>query len=86
MYCGPECRDEAQKTYHPYECGITEIIHQAQIGGWALAYRALTTNRLQYFLDQKDTFLSHDEQFGSENNVDEVLHPILISKRVFHMN
>ena len=41
MFCGVECRTEALETYHKYECGITDVLHKAQIGGWALAHRAI---------------------------------------------
>ena len=72
MFCGPECRIEANDTYHKYECGISDVIHRAQIGGWALAYRAITAKPLQYFLDTKDSFLKNNELLGSRNHDDEV--------------
>ena len=57
IFCGPACRKEANDAYHKYECGITDVIHKAQIGGWALAYRAITTHPFEYFLENKDTNL-----------------------------
>ena len=72
IYCGPVCRKEANDTYHKYECGITDVIHKAQIGGWALAYRAITTHPFEYFLENKDKFLNSDELLGSKNHDEEV--------------
>jgi hypothetical protein len=78
VFCGPDCRAEANKSYHPYECGITDVIHHAQIGGWALAYRAVTSNDLEYFLNNRDTFMGQNEQLGSTNHDNEV--PKLLSE------
>ena len=72
LFCGPECRKEAMDTYHPYECGITDIIHRAQIGGWALAYRAMTSKPYQFFVDNKEKFLKKNELLGSKNYNSEV--------------
>ena len=60
-------------TYHKYECGITDIIHRAQIGGWALAYRAITSQPFQFFLDNKEKLMQKNEQLGSKNHDDEVI-------------
>ena len=59
-------------TYHPYECGITDIIHRAQIGGWALAYRAMTSKPYKFFVDNKDKFMNKNELLGSKNHNSEV--------------
>ena len=56
------------KTYHRFECGITEIIFQAQIGGWALAYRAITSKPFDYFYENKRDFDQHDELMGLNTN------------------
>ena len=60
------------ETYHPYECGITDIIHRAQIGGWALAHRAITSKPFSYFEENKDRFMLKNEQLGSKDHDDEV--------------
>ena len=39
LFCGPRCRDEATEAYHAFECGITELFFQANVGCWPLAYR-----------------------------------------------
>ena len=72
IYCGPACRKEANDVYHKYECGITDVIHKAQIGGWALAYRAITTHPFEYFLENKDKILNNNELLGSKDHNDEV--------------
>ena len=72
MFCGPECRDEALKTYHKYECGITDVIHKAQIGGWALAFRALTTQPFEFYDKNRKRFSKRNELLGSKNHDNEV--------------
>ena len=72
MFCGPECRDEARKTYHKYECGITDVIHKAQIGGWALAFRALTTQPYEFYDKNRKRFSKRNELLGSKNHDNEV--------------
>ena len=61
LFCGPTCRKVANDSYHKYECGITDVIHKAQIGGWALAHRAITTHPLEYFLENKDKILGQQK-------------------------
>ena len=52
-----------------YECQLTEVLFRAQIGGWALAHRAVATRPPDYFLEtHRHLFEKHDEQFGAENN------------------
>ena len=64
LFCGPECRTQAMDGYHQYECGITEVIYQAQIGGWALAYRAVISKPLEFFLYRKQEFSKRNELMG----------------------
>lgn len=71
-FCGANCRDEANESYHKYECGITDVIHKAQIGGWALAYRALTSKPLEFFMKDKEKWLDRNEMLGSKDNDQEV--------------
>ena len=71
-FCGTCCRNEALKTYHKYECGITDVIHKAQIGGWALAFRAVITHDFGFFEENKERFLQSNELLGSKNNDEEV--------------
>ena len=73
VFCGPKCRDEASN-YHKFECGITEIIFQAQIGGWALAYRAITSKPFDYFYENKDLFDRHNELMGYKETKEEFLY------------
>lgn len=72
MFCGPECRDEALKTYHKYECGITDVIHKGQIGGWALAFRAITTQPYEFYDQNRKRFSKRNELLGSKNHDNEV--------------
>ena len=72
MFCGPECRDEARKTYHKYECGITDVIHKAQIGGWALAFRAITTQPYEFYDENRKRFAKRNELLGSKNHDNQV--------------
>ena len=44
LFCGPRCRDEAAGAYHAFECGITELFFQANVGCWPLAYRGAIFN------------------------------------------
>ena len=73
VFCGPKCRDEAS-TYHRFECGITEIIFQSQIGGWALAYRAIISKPFDYFYENKATFDCHNELMGFKENNENILY------------
>ena len=82
IFCGPACRKEANDAYHKYECGITDVIHKAQIGGWALAYRAITTHPFEYFLENKDKILNNNELLGSKDHNDEVSFSLLILNKV----
>ena len=67
VFCGPKCRSDASATYHKYECGITDVLYQAQIGGWALAYRAITSKPAEYFLNNKTRFSDHNELKGYQD-------------------
>ena len=73
VFCGPKCREEAS-TYHRFECGITEIIFQSQIGGWALAYRALTSKPFDYFYENKNVFDRRNELMGYKENKEDFLY------------
>ena len=88
MFCGPECRDEARKTYHKYECGITDVIHKAQIGGWALAFRAITTQPYEFYDENRKRFAKRNELLGSKNHDNQVqFHrpfPFQYSFRIFN--
>jgi len=72
LFCGPYCRDEARKSYHKYECGITDVIHKAQIGGWALAFRAMTTHPFEFYMKHRKDFTKSNELLGSKNHDNEV--------------
>lgn len=39
-------------------------IFNAQIGGWALAYRAVVSRPLEFYLENRDRFTSHNELMG----------------------
>ena len=47
-------------------------LQKAQIGGWALAYRAITTHPFEYFLENKERILKSNELLGSKNHDEEV--------------
>ena len=46
-------------------------IFNAQIGGWALAYRALVSRPLEFYLDNKAKFIDHDELMGFNDGGDD---------------
>ena len=64
MFCSADCRQEAATTYHPAECGHTDTLHQASLGAWQLAYRALTARPWQFYRDNNKVWLKHDEKAG----------------------
>ncbi len=42
------------------------MLYRAQIGGWALAHRAVATKPAEYFLEtHRNIFETHDETFGA---------------------
>jgi len=67
VYCSKECRQNADDTYHKYECLYTDILYQAHLGAWHLAFRALTSRPWAYFKDNIDEFLNHNEKSGVDN-------------------
>ncbi|SPP73851.1 blast:SET and MYND domain-containing protein 4 [Drosophila guanche] len=56
IYCSEQCRDEAAKKYHKYECGIVPIIWRsgASINNH-IALRIFASKPLEYFLQLKPT-------------------------------
>ena len=64
MFCSAACRDLATSSYHQFECGHTELLYQAGLGAWQLAYRALTARPWQFYRDNSDLWLHHDERAG----------------------
>ena len=53
LFCGPRCRDEATEAYHAFECGITELFFQANVGCWPLAYREGGPTGFYFFCSYK---------------------------------
>ena len=45
-------------------CSFFFQIFNAQIGGWALAYRAVVSRPLEFYLENRDRFTSHNELMG----------------------
>ena len=68
VYCSRECRQNADSTYHSYECLYTDILYQAHLGAWHLAYRALTSRPWTFFKDNIEEFLNHNEKSGVDND------------------
>ncbi|XP_033155180.1 SET and MYND domain-containing protein 4 [Drosophila mauritiana] len=64
LYCSEQCREEASKKYHKYECGIVPIIWRsgASINNH-IALRIIASKPLDYFLKLKPTI---DEQLTPE--------------------
>jgi len=68
VYCSKKCRQNANDTYHRYECLYTDILYQAHLGAWHLAFRALTARPWDFFKENIDTFLNHNEKSGVDND------------------
>jgi len=68
VYCSKECRQNANDTYHKYECLYTDILYQAHLGAWHLAYRALTSRPWGFYKENIDQFLNHNEKSGVDND------------------
>ena len=64
VFCSTACREAAVTTYHPSECGYTDIMFQANLGAWGLAYRVLTSRPWEYFRQNVEAWLVHDEKAG----------------------
>ena len=64
VYCSTACREAAVTSYHPAECGYTDLLYQANLGAWHLAYRALTTRPWSWWSGDMDQWLQHDERMG----------------------
>ena len=73
VFCGTKCREEAS-VYHRFECGLTEIMFQSQIGGWVLAYRAVTSKPFDYFYENKALFDHHNEKMGYKETKEDFLY------------
>merc|ERR1712223_117935 len=73
VFCGLNCREEAS-VYHRFECGLTEVMFQSQIGGWVLAYRALTSKPFDYFYENKSLFDRHNEKMGYKEKEEDFLY------------
>ena len=69
MFCSEDCREAAVVTYHQYECGYTDTLHQASLGAWLLAYRALTSRPWQEYRDNTQVWLTHDEKAGLDSDM-----------------
>ena len=56
-FCSVECRDQAQKTYHKYECKMKlyEMLHFMgdEFIDVFMAIRTVTMHEVQYFMDRK---------------------------------
>ena len=64
VFCSTACREAAVTSYHPAECGYTDIMFQASLGAWGLAYRVLTSRPWEYFRQNIEAWLTHDEKAG----------------------
>jgi len=64
VYCSEKCRDISDNSYHKYECLYTDVLYQANLGAWRLAYRAMTAYPWDFFKENKEKFLSRNELAG----------------------
>ena len=67
VFCSTTCRTAALSTYHSYECQYTDVLYQANLGAWHLAYRILTSRPWSQFKEKIDTWLNHDEKTGVDD-------------------
>ena len=65
VFCSTACRDAALASYHPAECGYTDLLYQAQLGAWLLGYRVLTSRPWAHYRDTLHTWLQRDERRGA---------------------
>ena len=72
VFCSTGCRDAALATYHPAECGYTDLLYQAQLGAWLLGYRALTSRPWAHYQDTLHTWLQRDERRGAGGSDEKV--------------
>jgi len=54
-FCSKSCLEEALRTYHPYECLLTDLLVTNRISSWVLAYRTVSSKPLRYHLTCRDT-------------------------------
>ena len=64
QYCSRRCR-QAAATYHKYECLHTDVLYQAGMGAWHLAYRALTLLPIEHYRERREEFLERRERAGA---------------------
>ena len=64
VFCSSACRDSALNTYHPCECGYTDLLYQANLGAWHLAFRVVTSRPWSWWSEDIDQWLGHDEKMG----------------------
>ena len=64
VFCSTACREAAGSSYHPAECGYTDVMFQASLGAWSLAYRALTSRPWRHYRQNIEAWLEHDERAG----------------------
>jgi len=68
VYCSKECRQNADETYHKYECLYTDVLYQAHLGAWHLAFRALTSRPWSFYKENIEDYLNHNEKSGVGND------------------
>ena len=61
LFCSETCRTIATETYHKFECGFTDVLYQADVGVWILAYRIVSSYQKDFFLQNLHV---EDENFG----------------------
>ncbi|XP_023339922.1 SET and MYND domain-containing protein 4 [Eurytemora carolleeae] len=66
IFCSDDCKEISTSSYHKYECMFTDILYQANLGAWRLAFRALTSYPWSYFQENLDVFLGRNELQGLE--------------------
>ena len=55
IFCSLGCRDQAQASYHPYECGRTDMLYKSSIEVWILALRMVASKPVDFFVDNSVT-------------------------------
>jgi len=53
-FCIKSCLEDALRTYHPYECLLTDLLVSNRISSWVLAYRAVSSTPVRSHLSSSE--------------------------------
>ena len=51
IFCSLGCKSQSQSSYHPYECGRTDLLYKSSIEVWILAMRMVASKPANFFVD-----------------------------------